>query len=229
MREMSKKTSRQLDREINAAIAASKATGLDSIMPKKWTGDGTTGSTGKKAAAGAYGVESIRPRKPSTTTAADTATRPQTGLDSIMPKKWTGRETTGERAAAGAYGIESIRPKKSSATTALPLDTPSIAAVVLERADEVKESTGPDGARGRFGKNKVFLSEIWKLVSRDPRLPGITRAQFANALVDAQRNEMLAMSRCDTPGHVDPVQFADSAIRHMGATYHFLDLGYRGR
>jgi len=72
---------------------------------------------------------------------------------------------------------------------------------------------------GRFGPEKVFVSEIWDRVGG--RL-GMSLQQFKAWLVDRNRAGDLTLARADLVGAMDPDQVRRSEIDVHGATFHFV-------
>ncbi len=90
-----------------------------------------------------------------------------------------------------------------------------------EFADAVRDALSKIGHEGRFG-NKVFLSDIWKFVSRNPRFRQMTVADFRKALLHANRLHYLTLARADLAGAMDPQRMQDSEMTDRGSTFHFV-------
>ncbi|MCY1033907.1 hypothetical protein OV207_20810 [Corallococcus sp. BB11-1] len=71
---------------------------------------------------------------------------------------------------------------------------------------------------GRFGDNKVFISHVWKGMQPE----WSNREAFDAALIDANRQRRLLLSRADLVQHMNAMDVADSEIQSYGATYHFV-------
>lgn len=71
----------------------------------------------------------------------------------------------------------------------------------------------------RFGPEKVFISEIWNAVGGRS---GWSMPQFKEWLVDQNRQRKLTLARADLVGAMNPRQVAESEIRSLGASFHFV-------
>jgi CheY-like chemotaxis protein len=111
--------------------------------------------------------------------------------------------------------------QKSYAQSAVPTST--VAREVLRVMPRIHEEHGPDGRpRGRFGGGEVFIAALWRQLERNPEFRGISVDQFKAALIDANRQGLLLLSRADLTGAMDPTEFRESEIRDRGATFHFV-------
>lgn len=92
---------------------------------------------------------------------------------------------------------------------------------LAEFATRVRElaRTSPTG---RFGDNKVFLSHLWERFQEQARDNGISREEFNRRLVEANRQNLLTLSRADLVGAMAPQDVQASEIRLSDTTYHFL-------
>ncbi len=81
----------------------------------------------------------------------------------------------------------------------------------------------------QFGGNKVFLSRLWKSYRADPASHGITRRQFDEYLLEANRRNLITLSRADLISEMDPNEVEASEISLPHATFHFLrtDVSHR--
>lgn len=100
-------------------------------------------------------------------------------------------------------------------------------AAVNQLATEVEQGIGHHGMpKGRFGREgggaKVFIAAIWRLAQQDPRLCGMTRDQFNQNLIEANRRGFVVLGRADLVGAMDSAEVADSEIQDRGAEYHFV-------
>jgi hypothetical protein len=74
-------------------------------------------------------------------------------------------------------------------------------------------------ASGRFGPDKVFISDLWDRIGR--RL-SMSLDQFKRWLVTQNRLRTLDLARADLVGAMDPGKVERSEIRHLGADFHFV-------
>lgn len=106
---------------------------------------------------------------------------------------------------------------------------PDFADAVNELASQVRPETGHQGKpRGRYGAKKVFVAAIWRAAQQDPRFRGMTREQFNDMLIRAQRESRVDMARADLVGAMDSAEVADSEIVYRDqagrpiASFHFV-------
>ncbi|NOJ77748.1 hypothetical protein [Myxococcus xanthus] len=71
---------------------------------------------------------------------------------------------------------------------------------------------------GRFGENKVFISHVWKALQPE----WSTREAFDAALLEANRTQLLSLTRADLVSAMDPKDVAESEVRSFGASFHFV-------
>ncbi|XSE93100.1 hypothetical protein VZL07_22030 [Pseudomyxococcus flavus] len=71
---------------------------------------------------------------------------------------------------------------------------------------------------GRFGPNKVFISHVWKALQPE----WSNRESFDAALLEANRNRLLSLTRADLVSAMDPKDVAESEVRSFGASFHFV-------
>lgn len=106
-----------------------------------------------------------------------------------------------EATVKAAYGVVVESP---------PTDTKPFAERVLTVARALPT--------GRFGRNKVFISHVWKSLKPE----WANREAFNAALLEANRTEQLSLSRADLVSVMDPVDVAESEIRSFNSTFHFV-------
>lgn len=91
------------------------------------------------------------------------------------------------------------------------VDLPTFAKTVLDVARAAKT--------GRFGDNKVFISEVHRLFPQEMDLD-----TFKEWLLKAQRAGLVPLSRADLVEAMDPELVARSELPYLGATFHFVRL-----
>lgn len=116
----------------------------------------------------------------------------------------------GHERLAAAHEQAALRQE----TDAPPSDT--------EVARAVHDAIRRIGASGRFGPDRVFISEIWAVASRDPRFRRMAGAEFKRALVRANRQRLIDLERADLVGAMDPRQVRASEIVDLGSSFHFV-------
>ncbi|RKG86098.1 hypothetical protein [Corallococcus terminator] len=111
-----------------------------------------------------------------------------------------------------------VKPPKPSAPEkqqpAAMESLPTNAEAFAERVLNVARAS----TTGRFGKNKVFISHVWKALKPD----GANREAFDAALLEANRANRLSLSRADLVSVMDPADVAESEVRSTHSTFHFV-------
>ena len=92
---------------------------------------------------------------------------------------------------------------------------------LTEFAERVR-TIAQQSSTGKFGENKVFLSHVWNQYQGDGGGNGMTRSDFDQLLVDANRQNLLTLSRADLISAMNPQDVQESEIRSANATFHFL-------
>ncbi len=73
------------------------------------------------------------------------------------------------------------------------------------------------------GGEKVFIRHVWDRFRQDPATASLTREQFDARLIEANRRNLLALSRADLVVPVDPEDVRASEVRlPHGGTVHFV-------
>jgi hypothetical protein len=114
------------------------------------------------------------------------------------------------------------------------LDAENVAAAVFEAggpepepfdlagfASKVRQLAGTSPT-GRYGEHKVFISHVWGRFRQDPASGGMTREEFDRQLVEANRRNLLTLSRADLVDAMDPADVQESEIRLSHSTFHFI-------
>jgi hypothetical protein len=86
----------------------------------------------------------------------------------------------------------------------------------------VREAIPRIGSDGRFGPEKVFVSAIWRRIESDSRVPDLSLDRFKRWLVAANRDQLLDLARADLVAAMDAKLVAESEIRDLGSTFHFV-------
>jgi hypothetical protein len=95
----------------------------------------------------------------------------------------------------------------------------------LERVVE-KVRRASDGARVRsYGGNKIFIASVWEALASDPEVAALGEQGFKAVLAEAHRRGLVVLSRADLVAAMDPKDLAASEIKHLNATYHFIQRG----
>ncbi len=75
-------------------------------------------------------------------------------------------------------------------------------------------------ASGRYGENKVFISEAFKAARSSQ--PSLSMSEFKDRLVQANREGLVRLSRADLISAMDPKLVSASETDAKGATFHFI-------
>ncbi len=97
-----------------------------------------------------------------------------------------------------------------------PFDLEAFAATV--------RSVARDCPTGRFGGNKVFISHVWQQLRDEPRFAALGHDGFKAKLVDANRANLLTLSRADLVQLMDPIDVRESETTFLTAVYHFISV-----
>lgn len=119
---------------------------------------------------------------------------------------WLGTEDR-ERAPSPPPGPVPVEP-------AAPFDLEAFAAHITQLA---RTATG-----GRFGDHKVFIVHVWDRYRQQPEAVGMTREAFDRHLVDANRDDLLTLSRADLISGMDQDDVRQSEIRLAHSSFHFI-------
>lgn len=130
-----------------------------------------------------------------------------------------------EKGAATAENLRGVinAPAPGHPAVQVPTEISLVefANAVLQAASRIQTSHGHKGMpKGRFGRNKVFIAAIWRDVHS--KFPGMTRAEFDQQLLAANRRRLLVLARADLVGAMDDAEVADSEISDRGANFHFV-------
>lgn len=82
---------------------------------------------------------------------------------------------------------------------------------------------------GRFGDNKVFISQVWNHLQARREFAAMTLAQFKERLVEAHRRQLLELSRADLVERMDAQDVAESETRYLDGVFHLLRIDNQGR
>jgi hypothetical protein len=91
----------------------------------------------------------------------------------------------------------------------------------LHAIQKVREAARSATVR-RYGPSKVFIASVWEALRSDPEFSGLGETGFKNLLIAAHQRGDLTLARADLVAAMDPADVAASEIRHLNATYHFI-------
>ena len=75
---------------------------------------------------------------------------------------------------------------------------------------------------GVFGERKVFISEVWRVLRRDPAFAELALDDFKRRLVSEHRAGRLVLARADLVSAMSPELVAASETVGEGASFHFV-------
>ncbi len=78
---------------------------------------------------------------------------------------------------------------------------------------------------GRFGRNKVFISHVWRHLGSDPAMNALGFDGFKRQLVEANRLRLLSLIQANLTQAFDPADLAESLTVQYPSNFHFLDTG----
>ncbi len=119
-----------------------------------------------------------------------------------------------ESVTAGSVPVDSAMGESERAEPAAPFDLQAFTSQVIEIA---RASTS-----GWFGEHKVFISHVWNRFRQHPDFVDMTREQFDRHLVEANREDLLTLSRADLVSGMDPDDVQQSEIRLPHSSFHFI-------
>lgn len=140
------------------------------------------------------------------------------GLITLQPLRIT---ESGRARAAAALGVRTVPAWREVRNRYLPALVPrrwtddDVVAAVRMATARVPES-------GRHGRDRVFISAIWRQLEHGVAFPGLTLDGLKKRLVAASRRQQLSLARADPLGALDRREVAESEIRHLRGTFHFV-------
>jgi hypothetical protein len=75
---------------------------------------------------------------------------------------------------------------------------------------------------GRYGDHKVFISHVWNRFRQERAALGMSRDEFNQRLVEANRAELLTLTCADLVSAMSPEDVQQSEIRLPHASFHFI-------
>jgi len=91
----------------------------------------------------------------------------------------------------------------------------------IDADPDVPDGSGRPPAR-QAGPRRVFVSEIWLRLSRDPRFRHTTETAFKHALARGHRDGLLRLARADRAEASDARRARASQVEDRGASYHLV-------
>ncbi len=94
----------------------------------------------------------------------------------------------------------------------------------IEAFAEQVQQAAQTSETGWFGERKVFISHIWRNMQKNAGYPKIDFPKFKRLLTDANKQELLTLSRADLVAAMDANDVAESETQHLNATFHFVNI-----
>ena len=111
---------------------------------------------------------------------------------------------------------------RPSLSPSLPVSqSPSLSFDLVTFAKTVK-AEARNCPTGRFGDNKVFINHIWRQLRDEPRFATLGLAGFKEKLLEANRENLLTLSRADLVQVMEPADVRESETAYLNAVYHFI-------
>ncbi|MBC7975460.1 MAG: hypothetical protein H7138_10790 [Myxococcales bacterium] len=98
---------------------------------------------------------------------------------------------------------------------------PPVAEPAPDLLHAVRDTIPRIGTEGRFGE-KVYVSAIWRSITRERKASDLSLDYFKRWLIGANRDGWLVLARADLIGAMDAKQVTESEINDRGATFHFV-------
>ncbi len=110
---------------------------------------------------------------------------------------------------------------KSMKKTKVERGVELVAEAVHRVAPKIKQSERRGKWRGRIGTS-VFIDAVWRLLRKEPKFAKKTLAWFKEMLVEANREQLLELTRLDLTDIADQESIRESEISHLGSTFHLI-------
>ncbi|MFY1831491.1 hypothetical protein ACN47A_36600 [Myxococcus fulvus] len=123
----------------------------------------------------------------------------------------TGRDT-------GSSPSRDSAPSRDTAPTRAPSPSATPPTALVESFAEHVLSVARALSTGRYGRDKVFISHVWRALQPE----WSNREAFDAALLEANRSQHLSLTRADLVSAMDPKDVAESEVRSYGASFHFV-------
>ena len=92
----------------------------------------------------------------------------------------------------------------------------------LEMFANTVKAAARDCPTGRFGGYKVFINHVWNQLRAEPLFARLGFDGFKQKLVEANRANLLTLSRADLVQLMDPTDVSQSETTYLTATFHFI-------
>lgn len=132
----------------------------------------------------------------------------------------------GPRLLLGATrsGVEGLRTVALAALATAEATPPADSSEPfdLEAFANTVQAVAHTSPTGRFGDNKVFISHLWRQLQDQPQIAPLGLDGFKQRLVEANRENLLTLSRADLVQVMDPADVRESETAYLNAVFHFV-------
>jgi len=144
-------------------------------------------------------------------------------LVQALQRRWVSQQDEADDALRpSALRSAPLQPPRAATTEDSTNGSCSLANTAESLLVAVREAIPMIGSDGRYGKDNVFVSALWRQVARDHRLTELSLDGFKRWLVTANRDQLVALARADLVDDMDARLVEDSEIEDLGATFHFV-------
>lgn len=144
-------------------------------------------------------------------------------LEPAKDKRTAAAKASALTIGATVFHAVTVAQAAPASRTAAPVPAASKKAVSdIEFARTVNEVASDTDADIRFGDRKIFISDIWDVVSADPDYDAMGEREFKRRLVAAHQAKRVVLARADLVSAMDPAIVRASETIANGAVFHFV-------
>jgi len=121
-------------------------------------------------------------------------------------------------------GMEGLRAVALVGFTspALPQPIVNLEPFDLEEFANTVKAVAWRSPTGWFGDNKVFISHVWRQVEDEPQFATLGLTGFKEKLVEANRENLLTLSRADMNEELPPDDLDEAETTYQNTVFHFV-------
>ncbi|SDH80825.1 hypothetical protein [Nitrosomonas sp. Nm132] len=138
----------------------------------------------------------------------------ESALRQLVAKATHARRTDPEEIRLAIF--KAATTESSLSTLKQPADLEAFATQIMESANRCQT--------GRFGKNKIFISHVWKQMGIDSKQSGLDFNKFKQLLTLANNKGLINLSRADLAQAMNQEDVTASETHYLTATFHFIRL-----
>lgn len=105
-----------------------------------------------------------------------------------------------------------------------PVPTAAIDSIELHAFSERVNSLAPTCPSGWSGDDLVLISHVWNHVRGNPDFHSFDLRAFKSKLLDANRVQLLTLSRADLVQSLDPHDVTESETTYLNSVFHFIKI-----